>query len=48
MSVRVSPDLKRRLYEASSLGPYKVTVTNIIERGIELALKELSDLRKSK
>lgn len=50
LSVRISADLKRRMSEACDAGPYRVPITSIVERGIELALKELSEMqpRKSK
>lgn len=40
LSVRISQELKDRM-EAARLGPYKVSITDIIERGIELALAEM-------
>lgn len=45
MSVRVSPDLERRLRQTLAAGPYRVTISSLVERGIELALKELSEIR---
>ena len=50
MSIRISADLKKRLLDATEIGPYRLTMTSLIERGIELALKEMREmqLRKSK
>jgi hypothetical protein len=45
MSIRVSADLKRRMEAASEVGPYRVSITNLVERGIELALKELAEIK---
>ena len=45
LSVRVPADLKRRMEAASETGPYPVSITNLVQRGIELALKELAELR---
>lgn len=45
MSVRVSDDLRRRLAETADAEPYRVTFTSLVERGIELALKELREIR---
>ena len=48
LSVRISADLKRRMAEACDAGPYKLSITTIVERGIELAIKELSELQPRK
>jgi hypothetical protein len=45
LSVRISSDLKRQMEAASEAGPYRVSITNLVERGLELALKELADIR---
>ena len=46
-SYRIDDDLLRRLQEAiRKAGPYAPTETQVVERGIELAIKELE--RKGK
>lgn len=40
LSVRIPGDLRRRIHEACEAGSYKITVTTLVERGIELAIKE--------
>lgn len=45
ISVRVKPELKDRLEREARLGPYPVSITDVVERGIELALAELAKLR---
>jgi Arc/MetJ-type ribon-helix-helix transcriptional regulator len=45
LNVRISSDLKRRIDEATEAGPYPVSITHLVQRGIELALKELAELR---
>lgn len=37
-------ELKARI-DAACLGPYQLTVTSIMQRGIELALAEIDDLK---
>jgi predicted DNA-binding protein len=41
ISLRLSPELVERLRVATAQHPYKITATQIIERGIELALADL-------
>lgn len=49
LTIRISPDLKRRVSEAiDNATPYRITLTNFMERGIELALKELAEMRGKK
>lgn len=43
LSVRIRADLKARL-EKPRLGPYRISITEAVERGIELALAELETL----
>lgn len=48
VNVRISDELKAKVEaacQAKSFGPFKVTVTSIVERGIELALRELEELK---
>lgn len=40
-SIRFHPETLDRLHAAADAHPYKLTVSQIIERGIELALTEL-------
>lgn len=47
LSVRIRPDLKARL-DQPRIGPYRVSITDLVERGIELALAELEDLQRAK
>lgn len=39
--MRLDSDLLERLRAASQIGQYPPTMTQIVERGIELALREL-------
>jgi hypothetical protein len=41
VSMRLDSDLLERLRAASQIGQYPPTMTQIVERGIELALREL-------
>lgn len=42
LTVRLTEDLKARLLAAATSGPYEITATSIVARGIELALAELA------
>ena len=46
LSVRISAELKAELDRATNVGPYKLSVTTILERGIVLAIRELDELAK--
>jgi hypothetical protein len=41
VAVRVEPSMLKRLKQAARSGDYSLTVSQIIRRGIELALREL-------
>lgn len=41
LTIRLSPDLRKRVDAAIEAMPYRPTVTAIVERGLELALIEL-------
>lgn len=41
ITVRLTQDQRDRLDRAAAIGPYRVTLTDIIARGIELAAQEL-------
>ena len=42
LTVRMTKEIKSRLDDASKNMPFKISTTSIVERGIELALAELS------
>ena len=46
LSVRISAELRAELERASHAGPYKISITTILERGIVLAIRELDELAK--
>ena len=45
INLRIRAELKKKLEMASIDGPYRLTMTSIIERGIELALREIHEMR---
>lgn len=45
LTVRLTDEMKARLDNLSQRGPYKISITSIIERGIELAAEELARLK---
>jgi hypothetical protein len=46
LSVRISAAAKANLEQAVEIGPYRLTITAVIERGLELALRELKELKE--
>ncbi|ASR06904.1 hypothetical protein CHY08_07105 [Rhizobium leguminosarum bv. viciae] len=48
LTIRLTPEMRRRLDEAKSILPYQITVTAIVERGINLAIDELNALAAKK
>ena len=46
LTVRLTEEQRARLDAACALGPYRVALTEIIARGIELAAAELEQLSK--
>lgn len=44
ITVRLTEDMRNKLDELSVRGPYRISITSIIDRGIELAAKELETL----
>lgn len=48
LTIRLTPEMRRRLDEAKSILPYQITVTAIVERGIDLAIDELNALAAKK
>lgn len=48
LSVRIDADLKRRLDEACDAGPYRITQSSLVQRGIELAIEELAAALRKK
>lgn len=44
LSLRLSEDMRDRLERVSKMGPYEVSFTAIIERGIILAEREMTKL----
>lgn len=47
ITVRITRELREKLDQATTAGPYAITATSIIERGIELALVELARMHRS-
>jgi predicted HicB family RNase H-like nuclease len=45
LTVRLSDETRQKLDELSVRGPYRISITSIVERGIELAAKELEALK---
>ena len=41
LTVRLTSEHHERLYAAANMGPYRISLTEIIARGIELAAQEL-------
>lgn len=46
MSVRIKPELRSEIDRATKHGPYQISITALIERGIVLAIRELDELAK--
>ena len=48
IGIRISEELKKRLDRATSRerDPYAPTLTQVVERGLELALKEFEERRR--
>ena len=44
LSIRIDADLKARMMKCCEGGPYRIGITALAERGIELAIQELTDL----
>jgi len=44
ISLRLSDEMRERLERVSKMGPYEVSFTAIIERGIVLAEREMAEL----
>ncbi len=44
ITLRLSPEVKAKLDDARAIGPYSLTITAIVERGIELAWRELKGM----
>lgn len=42
LTIRLSAELKDRLDKACEAGPYRISKTSIVERGIELAIQEIT------
>jgi hypothetical protein len=41
LTIRLTDEQRARLQSASTFGPYKISLTEIVSRGIELAAQEL-------
>lgn len=46
LTVRLSEETRAKIDALSQRGPYRISLTSIIERGIELAAEELARLNK--
>lgn len=46
LTIRLNPELRAKLDLAISKMPYKPSITNVIERGLTLALDEMQRLTK--
>lgn len=44
LTVRLTSDMRDKLDRLAERGPYRISITSIIERGIELAAQELEAL----
>lgn len=44
LTVRLTTDMRDKLDRLAERGPYRISITSIIERGIELAAQELATL----
>jgi hypothetical protein len=44
LTVRLTTDMRDKLDRLAERGPYRISITSIIERGIELAAQELETL----
>lgn len=42
VSLRISAEIKAKLDQAAQWGPYRLSMSDIVERGIVLALAELA------
>lgn len=47
LTVRLTDEVHARLQSAAKLGPYEISLTTIVERGIELAAQELERMGKA-
>lgn len=47
ITVRLTEEQSCRLYEVALAGPYKIPVTEIVARGIELAATEIEAMRRA-
>lgn len=47
LTVRLTDEQRARLEAAANIGPYRVSITEIVTRGIELASCELERMKKS-
>jgi predicted DNA-binding protein len=45
LTVRLTDETRKKLDELSQRGPYRISLTSIVERGIELAAAELEKLK---
>ena len=48
ITVRLTEEQRKRLDNASTIGPYTVSLTDIIARGIELAALELEAIETAR
>jgi hypothetical protein len=48
ITVRLTDEQHARLHAASAVGPYRVSLTEIIARGIELASQELEQMNAAR
>lgn len=48
LTVRLSDETRERLERATVTGPYRITITSVLERGINLALAELEAITPPK
>lgn len=47
LTIRLTDEQRARLDAAATLGPYKISLTEIVARGIELAAQELERMAAS-
>ena len=41
LTIRITAETKAKLDEATKTGPYRLSKTSIVERGIDLAIEEI-------
>lgn len=45
LTIRLSDETRAKLDEITKRGPYRISITSVVERGIELAAEELARIK---